>query len=95
MLARFLRGVIIGVTMIAAVSASAPPASAAGGCLPPSKAPRGLSDFLGAIRAMTGGGTPVRACLLQIGGRLVYEVKVQVGGKVVTVRIDAATGAPR
>ena len=80
--------------MIAAVSATAMPVSA-DACLPPSQAPRGLSEFLGAIRAMTGGGVVVSACLLQGGGGLIYDVKVQVGGKVITVRIDAATGAPR
>ncbi len=64
-------------------------------CLPPSKAPRGLADFLGAIRAMTGGGVVVSACLRQANGGMVYVVKVQVGGRVVTVTIDAATGAPR
>jgi uncharacterized membrane protein YkoI len=95
MLARLFRGLIVGLTMVLAVSATPLQASAAGGCLPPSQAPRGLSDFLGIIRAMTGGGVIVNACLRQAGGGLVYELKVQVGGKVITVRIDAATGAPR
>jgi hypothetical protein len=95
MLARFSRGFIVGLAMISAVAATTLPAFAADGCLPPSRAPRGLSDFLGTIRAMTGGGVVVWACLHQVGGRYVYEVKVQVGGKVVTLSIDAATGAPR
>ena len=95
MLARFLRRLTVGLAMIVAVSAAALPAYAADSCLPPSQAPRGLSDFLGLIRAMTGGGVVVHACLRQAGGGLVYDVKVQIGGKVVTLRFDAATGAPR
>ncbi len=95
MLAKLLRGLIVGSAMISAVSATTLPASAADGCLPPGSAPRGLSSFLPLIRAMTNGGVVVHACLLQVGGHLVYDLKVQIGGKVVTVRIDAATGAPR
>ena len=45
---------------------------------------------------MTGGGVVVSACLRQANGSgYIYVVRVQVGGRVVTVTIDAATGAPR
>jgi hypothetical protein len=92
----FLRKPAIGLAMMLALSASALPAHAGGdGCLPPARAPRGLSDFLGQIRALTGGGAVVHACLKQVGNRYVYEVKVQIGGRVVTLNIDAATGAPQ
>ena len=91
MLARFLRGLIVGLAMVSAVSATALPAYAAN-CLPPSQAPRGLSDFLGAIRGKFPGGVVVNACLQKIGGQYVYKVYVQVGGKVVTLTFDAATG---
>ncbi len=94
MLATLIRGVIVGFTMILAVSATTPAADAAGACLPPSQAPRGLGDFLGLIRSMTGGGVVVNACLQKVGDRYIYDVKVQIGGRVMTVRIDAATGAP-
>ena len=89
MLAKLTRGLIVGFAMISAVSAASLPAYA-DACLPPSQAPTGLSEFLGVIRAMTGGGVVVGACLQRGGGGLVYVVKVQVGGKVITVRIDAA-----
>ncbi len=96
MFQEFLRKLVIGLVMLLAMSASALPAHAAGdGCLPPSRAPRGLSDFLGQIRALTGGGAVGHACLRQVGSRYVYEVKVQIGGRVITVNIDAATGAPQ
>ncbi len=95
MLARILRGLIVGFTMMAGVATAALPAYAGGACLPPSQAPRGLSDFLPLIRAMTNGGVVVSACLMQAGGGLIYEIKVQIGGRVVTLRLDAATGAPR
>ncbi len=91
MLARFTRGLILGVAMLSAVSATALPASAAD-CLPPSQAPRGLSDFLGAIRGKVPGGVVVNACLQMVGGQYVYKVYVQVGGKVVTLTFNAATG---
>ncbi len=95
MLARFYRGFIVGLAMISAVAATTLPTSAADACLPPSEAPRGLSDFLPMIRAMTGGGVVVNACLQKVGSRYIYKVYIQVGAKVVTISIDAATGARR
>lgn len=95
MLARCLRGLTVGLAMIVAVSAAALPAYAADSCLPPSTAPRGLADFLPMIRGKIPGGIVVNACLQQVGGQYIYKVYLQVGGKVVTFTIDAATGAPR
>ena len=93
MLATFVRGLIVSLTMILAVSATTPPADAAGACLPPSQAPRGLGEFLGLIRSVTGGGIVVNACLQKVGDRYIYRVQVQIGGRVVTRVIDLATGA--
>jgi Peptidase propeptide and YPEB domain len=96
MLPKFARRLLFAFA-VTAIAAAAPtmPATAADGCLPPSRAPYGLSNFLGQIREMTGGGSVVRACLREINGRLIYQVTVQVGGQVMTVNIDANTGAPQ
>ena len=53
-----------------------------------------LSRFLGTIRQATGGGTPVGSQLCQSGGQLVYQIQVIVGGRQMTLRINAVTGAP-
>ncbi len=95
MLPKFVRRLFLAFAVTIAAAAPTVPATAADGCLPPSRAPRGLSDFLGQIRSMTGGGAVVRACLREINGRLIYQVTVQVGGQVMTVNIDAKTGAPQ
>ena len=95
MLATFVRGLIVGLTMILAVSATTPTADAADSCLSPSQAPRGLGELLGTVRALTGGGAVVHACLRQVGGRYVYELRVQIGGLVIPLTIDATTGARR
>ncbi len=94
MVTRILQGLITGLAMIATVSATTLPASA-DACLPPSQAPQGLSDYLGPLRAVTGGGTVVNACLMKVGNRYIYKVWVQVGGRVVTKTIDLATGTIR
>jgi hypothetical protein len=52
-----------------------------------------LSRFLGSIRQATGGGTAIGSQLCQIGGRLVYRVQVIIGGRQVTIDIDASSGA--
>ena len=88
MLARFLRRVTIGLAMIAAVAGTTLPANAADACLPPSQAPRNLSDFLPMIRAAIPGGVVVNACLMKVGGQYIYKVYIQVGGRVVTKTID-------
>ena len=53
-----------------------------------------LSRFLGSIRQATGGGTPIGSQICQMGNRLVYRVQVMVGGRQVTINIDAVSGAP-
>ncbi len=92
MLPRFLRGLVAGVTLMLAVSASALPATAAEACLPPSQAPTGLGQFLGAIQALTGG-VVANSCLKLIGGRYVYEVRIRIGGVYIKKYVDATTGA--
>ena len=52
-----------------------------------------LSNFLGEIRTVTGGGTPTDSKLCDIAGRRVYTVVVMVGGQPTLVRVDAVTGA--
>ena len=61
-------------------------------CLPPSQAPRGLGQFLGTIRGLTGGNV-IHSCLKKVGDRYVYEVTIRIGGVYITKYVDAATGA--
>ena len=88
MLARLSRGFVVGLAMVSAIAGTTLPASAGDACLPPSQAPRNLSDFLPMIRASVPGGVVVNACLMKVGGRYVYKVYIQVGGRVVTKMID-------
>ena len=90
MVQRLFRGLAFGLALLLAVSATS--ASAADRCLPPSQAPRGLGEFIGAIQALTGGQI-VHACLLNVGGRYIYKLQIQVGGRVITRVIDLSTGA--
>jgi uncharacterized membrane protein YkoI len=97
MVTRTILALIVG----AALSAGAAvPALAQGGCQPvdPRTAAQSgqiapLSRFLDSIRQATGGGTPIGSQVCQMGGRLVYRVQVIIGGRQVTIDIDAATGA--
>jgi uncharacterized membrane protein YkoI len=86
-----LKRIVAALVLVAALAVASPVAHAAG-CLPPSQAPRGLSEFLGAIRGKFPGGVIVNACLQNVGGKYIYKVYVQVGGKVVTLTFDARTG---
>ena len=52
-----------------------------------------LSNFLGQIRAVTGGGTPSESRLCNVGGRRVYMVVIIVGGEPREVTVDAVSGA--
>jgi uncharacterized membrane protein YkoI len=91
MFQRLLRGLTLGLGLLLAVSVTGGTASSADRCLPPSQAPRGLGEFIGAIQALTGGQL-VHACLLNDGGRYIYKVQIQVGGRVITRIIDLSTG---
>ncbi len=89
MVLRFLRGLLLAIALMSPVMTSA--GAAPGACLPPSQAPRGLGQFLGTIRALTGGRV-IFSCLRLMNGRYVYEVQIRVGSVVITKYIDASTG---
>jgi uncharacterized membrane protein YkoI len=91
MVPRFLRRLLLSVTLMLVATTSVGAASGRG-CLPPSQAPQGLAQFLGAIRALTGG-VVADSCLKRINGRYVYEVRIRIGGVYITKYVDAATGA--
>jgi hypothetical protein len=100
MMKRIVLALLLCATLVAAGGGAAP-ALAQGGCQPvdPRAAAQSgqiapLSNFLGSIRQATGGGTPIGSQVCQMGGRLVYRVQVMVGGRQMTINIDAATGAP-
>ena len=103
MIRRIAPALVFGATLLTAlaVDGGAAPALAQGGCQPVDPRVAGqsgqiapLSSFLGSIRQQTGGGTPIGSQVCQMGGRLIYRVQVMVGGRQVTINIDAATGAP-
>ena len=98
---RLTPALVVVATLAAGVAGGAVPALAQGGCQPvdPRMAAQSgqiapLSSFLGAIRQATGGGVAVGSQLCQSGGRLVYRVQVMIGGRQVTINIDAVSGAP-
>ena len=96
---KLLAALLLGTVLLAAGPAGVGPAPAgAQSCLPSDQAPRlgipELSHYLGQIRAVTGGyDAIVYNCLRQVGGRYLYQIKVDVGRQsLVDLTIDTASG---